>query len=532
MAQSRRQFLERLAGSAGVAMTYEAMTAMGLLAVPARTAHAFSLQGSAPSNGGAGARVVVLGGGLAGMATAYELGKLGYDVTVLEARMRPGGRCHTVKKGTASEEDGLASSQVCGFDEGQYFNPGPMRIPHHHASTLGYCRELGVPVEVLTSDDNEAAYVYQRNSPTLAGRKLRAREVRADLSGYVAELLAKAAGAPGILDARMTAADEQALIEYLSRAGALSSRKYTGSQRRGLAEVPGYGTKAGAPSTPIPLGELLQSNTGVSVLTEYLHQTPMFQVVGGQSRLADAFADKLGDRMVYGAEVQEIRQSATGVDIAYLKDGGLHKVAGAFGVYAMPLNMMAGLKVADFRPELKTAIGAITYASSGKIGLQFKRRFWEEDEGIYGGITKTDMEITNIMYPSGGYLSKKGVVVGYYQSGPRAETTGKKAHKDREALALEQGALIHPQYKTEFEQSFSVSWQHVKYSKGAWAQIGPAHRKGVYLDLLKPDRRMYFAGDHCSYLVAWMAGALESGREVATAVHTRATQDVRSSAGA
>jgi monoamine oxidase len=77
-----------------------------------------------------------------------------------------------------------------------------------------------------------------------------------------------------------------------------------------------------------------------------------------------------------------------------------------------------------------------------------------------------------------------------------------------------------------------VSWQHVKYSKGAWAQIGPAHRKGVYLELLKADRRMYFAGDHCSYLVAWMAGALESGREVATAIHTRATQDVRSSAGA
>jgi monoamine oxidase len=43
---------------------------------------------------------------------------------------------------------------------------------------------------------------------------------------------------------------------------------------------------------------------------------------------------------------------------------------------------------------------------------------------------------------------------------------------------------------------------------------------------------MYFAGDHCTYLVAWMAGALESGREVATAIHTRATQDVRSSAGA
>jgi monoamine oxidase len=524
MAQSRRQFLERLAGTAGAAMTYEAMVGMGLLAVPRRAA-AFSLQGH-----GAGTSVVILGGGLAGLSTAYELSKLGYDVKVLEARMRPGGRCHTVRKGTVSEEDSLASAQVCAFDDGMYFNPGPMRIPHHHASTLGYCRELGVPVEVLTSDDNEAAYVYQRDATALAGKKIRGREVRGDLSGYVAELLAKAVGAPGILDARMTADDEQALIEYLSRAGALSSRKYTGGAKRGYAEAPGYGTKSGTPSMPIPLSDLLRSNTAPSVLTEYLHQAPMFQVVGGQSGLAYAFAGKLGDRIIYGADVQEIKQSASGIEIGYLKDGQLQKVSASYGVYAMPLNMMAGLKVADVRPELKTALAAVTYAPSGKIGMQFKRRFWEEDDGIYGGISKTDMEIANIIYPSSGYLGKKGVIVGYYQSGTRAEGTGRKPHKEREALALEQGSLIHPQYKSEFENSFSVSWQNVKYQKGAWAQLGPAHRKGVYLELLKPDRRMYFAGDHCTYLVAWMAGALESGREVATALHARAGQEKAGSA--
>lgn len=520
--QSRRQFLERLAGTAGATMTYEAMTALGLLAVPAKAASAFSLQGQ-----GAGVQVLILGAGLAGMSTAYELGKLGYDVKVLEARMRPGGRCHTVTKGTVSEEDG--SPQVCAFDDGQYFNPGPMRIPHHHAATLGYCRELGVAVEVFT-DDNESAYLYQRNSTALAGKRLRGREVRADLSGYTAELLAKAVAAPGALDARMTAADEEALLEYLSRSGALSSRKYSGSNKRGYAEPPGAGTRAGAPSAPIPLDDLLESKTGGYLLTEYLHQAPMFQAVGGQSGLAEGFARTLADRIVYGAEVKEIRQSADGIEIVYVKDGQPQKAAAKFGVYAMPLNMVAGLAVADFRVELKKAIAAIPYASSGKIGLQFKRRFWEEDDGIFGGISKTDMEIANIVYPSSGYLGKKGVLVGYYQSGPRAEVTGKKPHKEREALALQQGQIIHPQYAAEFENSFSVSWQNVKYNKGAWAQMGPAVRKTTYLELLKPDRRMYFAGDHCSNLTAWMAGALESGRDTATAVHTRATQDIRSTA--
>ena len=102
--------------------------------------------------------MLVLGGGLAGMATAYELGKLGYDCRVLEGRLRPGGRCHTIRRGTASEEEG--SKEVAAFDEGLYYNPGPMRIPHTHNATLDYCRELQVPVEVFVND-NEAAFMYQ-----------------------------------------------------------------------------------------------------------------------------------------------------------------------------------------------------------------------------------------------------------------------------------------------------------------------------------------------------------------------------------
>lgn len=73
------------------------------------------------------------GAGLAGLTVAYELGKLGklgYKTTILEARMRPGERCHTIRRGTVSEEEG--STQTAAFDKGTCCNPGPMRIPHHH----------------------------------------------------------------------------------------------------------------------------------------------------------------------------------------------------------------------------------------------------------------------------------------------------------------------------------------------------------------------------------------------------------------
>lgn len=125
------------------------MTGLGLLASP--TQAPFNLTGRV-----SGVRVVILGAGVAGMTAAYELGKVGYDCRVLEARGRPGGRVFTVRRGTVSEEDG--PSQTAAFDDGLYFNAGPMRISHHHELTLAYCRELQVPVEVFVPDC-ESAYL-------------------------------------------------------------------------------------------------------------------------------------------------------------------------------------------------------------------------------------------------------------------------------------------------------------------------------------------------------------------------------------
>ena len=137
---TRRNFIERAALAGGASLAYETMTGLGLLAAPATQGPSFDLQGN-----GAGVKVIILGAGIAGMTTAYELGKLGYNCQVLEARERPGGRAHTIRRGTVSEEDG--PTQTCAFDEGQYFNCGAMRIAYHHSTTLAYCRELQVPVE-------------------------------------------------------------------------------------------------------------------------------------------------------------------------------------------------------------------------------------------------------------------------------------------------------------------------------------------------------------------------------------------------
>jgi monoamine oxidase len=501
MALTRRRFLRRAAVLGGASLAYEAMTGLGLLATPAQTR--FELSGRV-----SGVRVLVLGGGLAGLTVAYELGKVGYDCRVLEARARPGGRVFTVRRGTVSEEDG--PGQAASFDDGLYFNAGPMRISHHHATTLAYCRELRVPVETFVAD-TDAAYLYQTRSPALAGRRIRLREARADFDGYVAELLSKALS-QAQLDLPLTAEDRDRLLAYLRQLGALDrERQYRGSPRRN-----GYRE----PSAPLSLHDLLGGNINFQLGIDWDSQPTMMQVVGGMDRLPAALAATLGNRVVYGAAVREIRQGEHGVWAVYAdRDGRPRRVDAEYCVSTIPLPVLTGIQK-DLSQPTQAAIAAASYDGAGKIGLQFKRRFWEDDDRIFGGRTWTDQEIGQIIYPSHGFNGTKGVLTGYFMD--FARTMRGRSPAERQQLALAQGTRIHPQYATEFETAFSVSWPRVPWNRGSWrSETAAAHE--ALAALRRPDGRVYFAGDYMTDMSSWMQGAFDSARDTATAVHARAT---------
>jgi monoamine oxidase len=502
MVLTRRLFLKRAAAAGGASFVYEAMTGLGLLAMP--TQAPFDLSGRV-----SGVRVLVLGGGLAGLTIAYELGKVGYDCRVLEARARPGGRVFTVRRGTLSEED--SSSQTANFDEGLYFNAGPMRISHHHRTTLAYCDELQVPVEVFVAD-SESAYLYQTRSSTLNGQRVRLREARADFDGHIAELLSKALS-QAQLDQPLTSEDRERLLAYLRRFGNLNQqREYRGSARRAGYERP-------ESSEPLALRDLLGANVDFYLGIDWDSQPAMMQVAGGMDRLPAALASRLGNRIVYRAAVRELRQGERGVWATYADaEGRLRRVDADYCVSTIPLPVLSKLQT-DLSPAVQSAIAAATYDAAGKIGLQFKRRFWEADDEIYGGRSWTDQEIGQIIYPSHGFHRRKGVLVGYYLDFKR--TMRDRTPAERQRLALEQGARIHPQYSTEFETAFSVSWPRVPWNLGSWrSETGKAHE--ALAALRQPDGRVHFAGDYMTNMSSWMQGAFESAREVAMAIHARA----------
>jgi monoamine oxidase len=182
------------------------------------------------------------------------------------------------------------------------------------------------------------------------------------------------------------------------------------------------------------------------------------------------------------------------------------------------LPVLSGLQK-DLSQPVQSAIAAAGYDGAGKIGLQFKRRFWEQDDEIYGGRSWTDQEIGQIIYPSHGFNGRKGLLVGYYMD--FRKTMRDRPPAERQRLALEQGARIHPQYTTEFETAFSVSWSRVPWSRGSWRSESDAAHEAL-IALRQPDGRVHFAGDYMTDMSSWMQGAFESAREVAAAIHRRA----------
>ncbi len=173
-------------------------------------------------------------------------------------------------------------------------------------------------------------------------------------------------------------------------------------------------------------------------------------------------------------------------------------------------------------PSMSSAINAVPYAAALKIGLQFRRRFWEEDEGIYGGISYTDLPISMIGYPSTGYFGAgKGVLLGAYSFGPYAYEFTALDPAERVRRAVAYGAQIHPGYAAAFESGVAVGWHRVPWTLGCYGQWTDAARAEHYRNLCALDGRILLAGEHASYLPAWQEGAVLSALDAVQRLHAR-----------
>jgi monoamine oxidase len=519
---SRRELFSLIGAMAGGAVMYEAMNSLAYAAEA-------GYDGPPKLSGDVkGATVLVLGSGLAGMVSAYELQKAGYKVKILEYQNRSGGRNWSLYGGDSYTELGGFTQNVQ-FDKGLYLNPGPWRIPYHHQGILHYCKTLGVALEPFIQS-NFNAYIH--STKAFGGKPQRYRHIQADFHGYVGELLAKSTR-QNALDGAVTKEDQEILLQALRSWGALDANyQYKSNEasngRRGYDFDPGGGlTSKPTLSTPIGLQDLLQSGLWRSLSAAYGYETQqtMFQPVGGMGMIGRTFGEHLKSIIQYNSKVTAIQQDASGVTVSYVdtvKGGAVRTEKADFCVCTIPVSVLGQIPITGIQSKLQAAINNLSYSSSVKVGLQFKRRFWEEDENIYGGISYTDQPNGTISYPSTSYFSKgKGVLLGAYAFGPNAYRFASMSPEERVRKSLEYGSKVHPQYMAEFETGASVAWHRVPWilgCAGAWTE--PLRDK-YYDDLCALDNRFILAGEHASRIPAWMEGAVLSASDAIRRLHAR-----------
>ncbi len=515
----RRDLIALIGAVGGAATMYQAMTALGF-AAESDYKGPFKLDGDPK-----GASVLILGAGLAGLVAAYELGKAGYRVQVLEYENRAGGRCWTLRGGDRFTEIGGAE-QRCEFDRGLYFNTGPWRIPYHHRALLDYCKRFGVALEPFVHV-NHNAYVHAKDA--MGGKPQRYRHVKADFHGHVAELLAKTIN-QNQLDARVTREDQEKLLEHLRVWGALD-RNYAyvkgeiSSDRRGFDKDQGAGLPGEPePSQPLQLSDVL--NMGLwsqfGSRHEYDYQSPLLQPVGGMDAIVRGFLREVASVVRLNSKVISIRQDGNGVTVSYedTRRAGTQTARADWCLCTIPLTVLSKIEM-NVGPPMRSAISAVGYSSSLKVGLQFKRRFWEEDEAIYGGISFTDLAVRQISYPSNDYHSANGIVLGAYPGGTYAREFAALEPQARVRRAVELGAAIHPQYEREFENGISVAWDRIASAQGGFATWPDGVRAQHYANLCSFDGRIALAGEHASYLSAWQEGAVLSALDTVGRLHRR-----------
>lgn len=518
---TRRDMLKMIGIAAGSAALYHAMTDIGFTAESTYKGP-MKLEGKPKK----GSSVIILGAGISGMLAAYELGKAGYSVSILEYREKEGGRCWTLRGGDTFTELGGAT-QHCAFDTGGYLNPGPWRIPYHHYAIMDYCRELGVELEPFTMI-NFNAYAHDPNA--FEGKPQRIRHIMHDYQGGVAELLAKAVSQDK-LDDGVTTEDKEKLLESLRNWGVLDKdfryvKSRATSVRRGYDVDPGGGLMPEAVfSQPLAFKDVLNSSLwkSLSSMQMYEYQQALFEPRGGMDMIAKGFGKKVGRMIRFHSKVTRVAQDEKGVTVTYtdLKTGKAHQAKADWCVCTIPLSILSQLDVQVSR-EMKAAIDAVPYETGFKAGLQFKRRFWEEDDRIFGGVTFTSSPLRNISYPSfsmnrGG----KGVLLGAYMFGPDSYKLSAMEPKERLNYVLHYGRQIHPQYDKEFENGITVGWHRVPWTNGCHGMWTEDSRAAHYKTLCDIDGRIIMAGEHVSHIPAWLEGAALSGMNAVERLHKR-----------
>ncbi|MDJ0697420.1 NAD(P)/FAD-dependent oxidoreductase [Mastigocoleus sp. MO_188.B34] len=496
-------------------------------------------------------RIVILGAGMAGLVSAYELSKLGHEVTIYEASNRVGGRVWTKR-----------------FADGQYHEFGAMRIPEAHDHTRYYAKEickLDFRRFVNDHDEDDAFYYIKgiksqhkkaleelipKLNLTLGEKEIVKRAIANDenllvllgtpFASLLEEIKSKsedleALFAKGPITSRIQELDQLSLGDFL--------RRFVNSQDAldligAITALEVWWDKAVTMFLRDEISQEPRESNQTGILDE---------IVGGLDLLPTTLASKLPENVNinYGREVisLEKQQEKIQVVLRNTKDkSDIQSIDCDYVICTIPFAVLRRIKLIGLSEAKNRAIRNLSYASSIKVLLHCRERFWESKYKIIGGGSQTDLINRSIYYPSDNFrpttvrkMSKTkglhtsfvrydrevldkdvskgpGVLLGSYSWGADARRLGTLPHKKREEVVKNTIANFHPEImeKGMVDDSASIFWDEYDWAGGAFCFMNPGDFIRYYEDTIAPEGKLFFAGEHCSLDQGWIQGAIIS----------------------
>lgn len=442
---------------------------------------------------GARTRVAIVGAGFAGMTAALDLRDAGWDVVVLEARDRVGGRVFT---------------RADPFTDGLHAEAGGESIDDDHDRIQAMLKRFGLATERRLSAKIEKGDTHYRGARSRTSDFVN-RNDGAAASDYVRFTTAVENLADGVDPehperfARASELDAMSLDEFIGRQHLspegefLIRTEYRGEYN---AEAADLSMLFIAQQTVVSANA---SDSGVETM----------RISGGNSKLAQAMAAELGDRVVMNAPVSAVRYDATGVRV----DAAGRSVDASHLVLALP---MPPLRSIAFTPELpadvRATIAGFDLGSAAKVSTQYQRRFWEDWGG--SGMIETDLPFGIAWAATDSYTSDAGILSQFI--------TGKAA---RDAAALDDAARI-SQFQQQLDQVYpegvalrtphamTMAWAREPFTGGGYAIYKPGQMQRFWPVVRTGTGPIKFAGEHTETLAGYMESAIRSGHRVATEI--------------
>jgi monoamine oxidase len=427
--------------------------------------------------------VIVVGAGLSGLNSALLLEKQGYEVTVLEARSRVGGRIYTLDNVAGRPETG-----------GNIIGP-------NYARVIDRVRQLDlnlVPArQIVGGRENMHLYV--------GGEFVRAKDWPASSNNPFPERFRSVS--PGsvlfslLRPNPLQQPEDWLLPRYASHdhgmAGLLAELGFDQAAAALVSNNNSYGTS-------LEQTNLLQLYH-IAAVYAVARSIPghTLEVEGGNQRLPEAMADALRGQVLTGKVVTELKGATNGVTVR-CADGSEYQAA--YAIVTLPAPALRNIKLSPPLPEAQQkAVDELNYAPTLIAHFTVSAPYWGDHSPSLWTDTRAGRLFATSMDESGGATN-----LTMWLTGMNARHFGAMAPQQRDSALRETLYGIYPAARGKVELKAVVDWGSDPYSGGSWAAWLPGQITAFSGDIAQPAGRIFFAGEHTAVTNTGMEGAMES----------------------